>query len=298
MPELPEVHTTVTGLNKVLPGLKITDIWSGWFKTVKNHNNFPKFKKEIVGKNILKVERVGKNILIRLSGNKTLLVHMKMTGHFLYGNWEMRDGGWISIEDGALKDPFNRFIHHLFSLSNGKQLALSDMRKFAKILILNTDKVSIHSDLKNLGPEPLDKRFTLKTLAERLGGKPNGKIKSVLMDQHIIAGIGNIYSDEILWHSGIHPEEKVINISSEKFKKILSSTKEILKKSIAHGGDSMSDYRNIYGEKGNFQNLHKAYRQTGKKCSKQKCSGTITKIKVGGRSAHFCNKHQKLVGKK
>ncbi len=115
------------------------------------------------------------------------------------------------------------------------------------------------------------------------------------MDQKIVAGIGNIYSDEILWMSGIHPEERVKNITDDKFKKMFDSMKEVLKKGISFGGDSMSDYRNILGKKGEFQLHHKVYQRKGEKCSKPGCKGVIIRIVVGGRSAHFCPVHQKLI---
>jgi formamidopyrimidine-DNA glycosylase len=124
--------------------------------------------------------------------------------------------------------------------------------------------------------------------------KPKGKIKTVLIDQSVVAGIGNIYSDEILWQAGIHPERKVEKISKTEMKKIWQAMIKILNQSIKMGGDSMSDYRNIYGERGNFQNAHKAYRRAGQKCLKKDCDGKILRKIIGGRSAHFCSVHQKV----
>jgi len=113
------------------------------------------------------------------------------------------------------------------------------------------------------------------------------------MDQSIIAGIGNIYSDEMLWLAGIHPESKPGKIPENLMKLLYKSMKEVLKKGIDFGGDSMSDYRNIYGEKGQFQGKHNAYRKTGTKCARKNCKGIITRKMVGGRSSHFCSIHQK-----
>jgi formamidopyrimidine-DNA glycosylase len=113
------------------------------------------------------------------------------------------------------------------------------------------------------------------------------------MDQALIAGIGNIYSDEILWRADVHPERKVKEIKSLEMRLMYKATKETLKKGIDFGGDSMSDYRNILGEKGKFQEKHNAYRRTGKKCEKRGCDGIIRRIVVGARSAHFCSVHQK-----
>lgn len=299
MPELPEVTTTVSGLNKVLPKLNVKEVWSDYFlntknkriDNIKNKKYFEKFKKEIVGEKFKNAERRGKNVLIHLTGDKTILIHMKMTGHLLYGKYFRNGEVWKSTEK-LLSDPFNKFIHLIFTLSNGKHLAFSDMRKFAKVILFETSKKNSHIDLVHLGPEPL-KDLTIKTLKEQLSKKLTGKIKTVLMDQSIVAGIGNIYSDEILWETGIHPERIVKNIKDEEIKKILKTTKEILQKSIKMGGDSMSDYRNIFGEKGNFQNAHKVYKKAKQKCLKKGCKGTIERKVIGGRSAHFCNTHQK-----
>jgi formamidopyrimidine-DNA glycosylase len=281
MPELPEVTTTVNGLNKVLPNLKIENIWSDYFlrtasrrtDNIKNKKYFEKLKKEIVGEKIKNVERRGKNVLINLSGNKTILVHMKMTGHFLY-------------------DRTDKFIHLFFELSNGKRLNFSDMRKFAKVTFFETKNRDKVADIAGLGPEPLD-NLSFQAFQSGIFKKTKGKIKTVLMDQSIIAGIGNIYSDEILWEAGIHPERTVKNISQSEMKKIWQATKNILRKSISLGGDSMSDYRNIFGEKGNFQKVHNVYRRKGEKCRKKGCGGIIMRKVIGGRSAHFCSVHQK-----
>ena len=119
------------------------------------------------------------------------------------------------------------------------------------------------------------------------------KIKTVLMDQSVIAGIGNIYSDEILWFVGVHPESRVGAIPKKILQEISRVSKKILAHSITIGGDSKSDYRNIHGQRGGFQNFHRAYRQTGNPCAKKNCRGTIKRLMVGARSAHFCDRHQK-----
>ena len=301
MPELPEVHTTTKGLQKEIVGLKILDIWTDLNTkdkrqkdTVANREYFILFKKEVRNKKIISVERKAKNILINLLGNKTILIHMKMTGHLLYGAYQFlkKENKWIADKDGPLKDPYNRFVHTIFTLSNKKYLAFSDARKFGKITLLDTKIVHESKHLKNIGPDPLDKNFTLEKLKEVLNKKQNGKIKTVLMDQSIIAGIGNIYSDEILWRIGIHPERKVSKIKEKEFVALFTATKELLKKGIDFGGDSMSDYRNIYGLPGKFQLHHEAYRRVGEQCRKKNCKGVIIRKVINGRSGHFCSIHQ------
>lgn len=315
MPELPEVQTTARKLNQVLPDHKIMDVWSDYFSSlyegkqqIKNKEYFKQFKKDITGSEVRSVTRRAKNVLINLSNGKTVLVHMKMTGHLLYGSycragnskikipigWENEK--WIPSEktNSLLWDSYNRFIHLVFSLSNGKCLVLSDVRKFAKVIVLDSATMGEFNDLKKIGPEPLEKSFTFSIFKKRIYKKLRGKIKQVLMNQEIIAGIGNIYSDEILWFAGIHPESIISKIPDKKLQDIFKAIKIILKKGIDFKGDSTSDYRMPDGQKGSYQHHHKAYRKTGQKCLKNNCQGEIKRIKVGGRSGHFCNRHQKL----
>ena len=283
MPELPEVQTTVNGLNRFVKELTIKNVWTDYYSefhlgrpNIKNREYFKKFRTAVIGAKILGAHRRAKNILIRLSNGKTILIHMKLTGYLFYGDCQQK----------------NKFVHVIFSLSDGKCLALSDLRKFAKVILIDTNKIETDSDLKNLGPEPLEKNFTCQKFQEQLLKKPNAKIKQVLMDQAIVAGIGNIYSDEILWATGIHPLQKVASITPAKIKKMYSVMRKILRYSLSIGGDSESDYRNILGQRGNFQNKTRAYGHEGEGCSKPKCHGIIKRIKIASRSSHFCPIHQ------
>lgn len=327
MPELPEVQTTANSLNKLLKGLQIKDVWSDYTsplyegkQQIKNDKYFKLFKKDTIGSKVSHVSRRAKNVLINLDNQKTILVHMKMTGHLLFGEYRKVNpksktlnskqyqnlkvqipGGWerevwlpTEKENSPLWDSFNRFIHLVFSFSNGKQLVLSDVRKFAKVTVFDTKNILEFNDLRKIGPEPLEKDFSFEVFKKRLSKKPRGKIKTVLMDQELIAGIGNIYSDEILWHSGVHPESIVSKVPEKKLKEIFDNINFCLKKGIEFNGDSMSDYRMPNGEKGAFQLHHKAYRRTGENCLKKSCKGIVRRVKVGGRSGHFCDKHQKL----
>ncbi len=291
MPELPEVETTTKGLKSAIVGLTIKDVWgdynSSYFRgsnTIKDPAYFKYFRKNIKGKKILGVTRRAKNILIYISNDHTILIHMKMTGHLMYGDYDR-------------KDPFNRHIRLIFYLSNKKTLELSDTRKFAKVTLLSTKTMHETTHLKNIGPEPLEKEFTFNVFKKQINKKPKGKIKLVIMDQSIIAGIGNIYADESLWRAGLHPKSIVSKISDKKLKELYKAIITTLRRGIDFGGDSMSDYRNIHGKKGKFQEQHRAYRKTGTVCSKKGCKGIITRIVVGGRSTHFCNVHQKKENK-
>jgi len=311
MPELPEVETTVRGLNRRVRGLVIKDVWTDYYSefylgkpNIRNKKFFRAFRRRVVGRKILGARRRAKNILLGLSGGETILVHMKMTGHLLFGeytekevakNEKLKTKTWEpKNKTGFLGDPYNRFIHAVFTLSNGKHLALSDLRKFAKITVIKTKEVRSDPSLQNLGPEPLDPKFTAEKLAEQLARRPTGKIKQVLMDQSIVAGIGNIYSDEILWQIGVHPLSAAGSIGMKKIAAMHKAMKKILRYSISIGGDSESDYRDIDGKKGNYQNKAAAYAREGEPCRKRNCRGVIRRIKIGGRSAHFCPVHQKI----
>ncbi len=302
MPELPEVQTTVNGIKKYLVGLVIIDAWTDYDSkfhagkdNIKDPVYFVYFRREVIGTKILNASRLGKNVLIYLSNSKTILIHMKMTGHIMYGKYEKSGKTWKAVGAGPMRDdPFNRFVHFVINFSNGESMVLADMRKFAKVTLLDSDEIGSSLHLALHGPEPLKKDFTVGKFVETLSKKPNGHIKTVLMNHKIISGIGNIYSDEILWRAGIHPLLRVKNIPNKKWSVIWKAMRKTLLRGIDFGGDSMSDYRNILGERGRFQEKHNAYRKTGEKCKKSGCSGTIMRIKIGGRSAHFCDAHQKL----
>lgn len=302
MPELPEVHTTVEGLRKLVKGKTIKEVWSdfhiktahGLRKTLKNKKYYENFKNIVEGNEVRNVERKGKNILVHLNNGYTFIIHMKMTGHVMVGKYEFKNKKWEAMEDGPLKDPYNQYIHFVCSFSDGKQMVLSDMRKFASVTISETSKLEDHENVGKLGIDALHKDFDhkqLKNLIKRRGKNP---IKNTLLDQTLIAGIGNIYSDEILFETGIHPLSHSSMVPDKKFREIFKSMQKILNFSIKHGGDSKSDYRNVYGEKGGFQDFHKAYGHKGKKCPKRTCKGIIERIVVKGRSSHFCGVHQKL----
>lgn len=328
MPELPEVQTTARGIDRVATGYTITDVWTDFNSphyhgsdTIKDPAFFTYFKKQVVGTRILGASRRAKNVLINLGGAKdttkqTILIHMKMTGHILFGKYEKKSlssagtktkkVSWLPLEKGPLQDPFNKHIRLVFTLekrrsghkADTRHLVLCDTRRFAKVTLVDTDKIHASSHLSSIGPEPLEPAFTFSIFKKRLHTKPNGRIKQTLMDQTIIAGVGNIYADESLWRAGIHPEERVKNISDKILMKLYTAMQTTLRKGIDFGGDSMSDYRNIDGERGRFQEQHRAYRKTSSPCEKPGCKGKIIRRVIAGRSGHFCDTHQRLRGVK
>ncbi|MGA2417975.1 MAG: DNA-formamidopyrimidine glycosylase [Candidatus Staskawiczbacteria bacterium] len=292
MPELPEVETTVKGLKSEVLNRAFVDVWSDWKKIIKRANDFEVFKKEIKGKKIKKIWRRAKNIIFDLSDNHSLLVHQKMTGHLLVGKWEQKNGMWKPTDEkSSLNDPYNRFLHLIFFLDNQKMLALSDARKFAKVELWKTDDLLNSKEFKNLGPEPLEKSFTFEKFKEILKNK-KGRIKQVLMNPEIIAGIGNIYSSEILWQAKIHPEKNIAKLSEKELKLLYQAIKNVLELGVKLGGESFSDYRKPDGSKGDFDDERKVYRRENQKCSR--CGTKIKRLKVGQRSAFFCPNCQKL----
>jgi len=298
MPELPEVQTTVSGLNKKVLNRTFVSVWSDWKKIIKKPRDFELFKKELNNKKIKKVWRRAKNIIFDLQAEPalsraegySLLVHQKMTGHLLVGKWEQKNKIWLPIKKGPLSDPYNRFLHLIFFLDDGQMIALSDARKFAKVELWKTDELK--KELEKLGPEPLEKSFTFEKFKARL--RPFGlrRVKQVIMDQNIIAGVGNIYASEALWHAKIHPEKSVAKLSKKELKSLYQAIKKVLGLSVKLGGESFSDYRKPDGTKGNFDIERKAYKREGQKCIR--CGVKIKRIKIAQRSAFFCPHCQKL----
>lgn len=311
MPELPEVQTTVDGLNSKVLKRTFVDVWSDWKKTVhpvkyreavisakpklfdrvKEPDNFEEFKRIIKGKKIEKIWRRAKNIIFDLSGGYSILIHQKMTGHLLVGKWKLLNGKWEPAGKGPLNDPYNRFLHLIFFFDDGRMMALSDARKFAKVELWETKDLLNSEEFNKIGPEPLDKNFTLPKFIGILKNR-KGKIKQILMNPEIIAGIGNIYSSEILWQAKVHPEKNVAKLNNKELKLIYRAIKKVLKVAVKLGGESFSDYRKPDGSKGNFDTERKAYRRGGQKC--HRCGTKIKRIKFGGRSAFFCPYCQRL----
>lgn len=297
MPELPEVQTTVKGLKSKVLNRTFVDVWSDWEKIVKKPKSFAQFKKEIKNKKIINVWRRAKNVVFDLSENASLLVHQKMSGHLLVGKWQKKSNLWVPEKAGPLNDKINSYIHLLFSLDNGQRIALSDARKFAKAELWK--KEELLKELEKLGPEPLEENFTFDKFKNALLRKNppsprlrRGKVKQVLMDPFVIAGIGNIYSSEALWQAKINPLKDVSKLSEQELKDLYKAIKKVLQLGVDLGGESFSDYRNVEGGEGDFDTERKAYKREGQKCNR--CQTAIKRIAVGGRSAFFCPTCQKL----
>ena len=223
--------------------------------------------KKLGGRKITGVRRRAKILMIDFADGRSLAFHLKLTGQLIF--------------DGK-PSPYTRKI---FNFDDGSRLIFNDLRKFGWVKELKETKTLE----EKFGPEALD--IKLDTFFELLRRRPNAKIKSLLMDQKFVAGIGNIYSDEILFAAKVHPLRHAKALSAEEAKKIFQNIKKILKKAIKHRGSSVESYIDACGKKGDFVKYHKVYQREQKRCGR--CGGIIKRIKISGRSAHFCPKCQK-----
>ena len=275
MPELPEVETITQDLKHHLIGWIITGMWSDWPRYFKLSGGFEKAKKNLVGRKILKIERRGKNILFQLSGDNILAVHLKMTGRFIFGE---------SSE--------TKHCHLIFNIKKDvkkAKLYFSDVRKFGRIIIGSKIEVMSRPEIGGLGPDPLE--ITVKDFLNLISSR-RGKIKTVLLNQEFLAGVGNIYSDEALYLAQIHPLSRVEKIPHEKLKLLFNKLAGVLKKSIKLRGTTRQDYRDLKGQKGDYFAQRLVYARKGEKC--RRCGGAIATATIGSRTSHFCPLCQKI----
>ena len=287
MPELPEVQTIVNDLNQKIKGETVVDFWSDWKKSLSV--SIEKFKQAIKNKKILSVERRGKYIILNLDGGKSIVIHLKMTGHQLVKR-KTQNAKRKTNEKDYFSEKVNQYIHHKFYFKSGKGLEFSDVRKFGKIILVDSEKLNRVSSINNLGIDAISPSLTLFKLNEILESRKTN-IKALLMNQNIIAGIGNIYASEILHEAGILPRRISQNLTLFERKRLLAAIKKILKKAIRMRGTSVSDYRDASGKQGGFQKILKVYGKTGKKCAA--CGTMIQREVIGQRSTFHCPKCQK-----
>jgi len=272
MPELPEVETIARALAPALAGRTIAGI--DLIHRPLLRNGGPKSLGALRGRRILGVRRRGKMLLIEFERDLTLAFHLKMTGQFRFE------------KAGSPRDKHTRLVIRFGD--PGKELRFRDVRKFGFLLRLEGAPESACRELSRLGPEPL--RVGLPEFAAILGAR-RGRVKSVLLDQTRIAGIGNIYADEMLFDARIHPETPASSLRRPAVERLYASMTKILSKAIEAGGSTIQDYRNPEGDPGGFQLEHKVYDRTGEPCAV--CGAPIRVTRVGGRSSHFCPKCQR-----
>lgn len=293
MPELPEVEVIANELRPRLVGRRIVDVQTDWPKYFRLPKAEIDFRCCVKGRSINSVSRRAKYILIHLSDDHLLAVHQKISGRLLVGRWLRKRIGrhhhsqWQPARSGDNAPPRGRFIHLVFELDNGEQLALSDLRKFAKVLCGPERAILNLPEIRNLGPEPLAPEFTFLKF-KGLFIRKRGTLKQVLMDPTFIAGIGNLYSDEILYVARLHPLTRVEHLKTSQLQILYRGIRTVLRKAIRLGatGTPGAD-----GSKRGYDRILLVYGRVGERCPQ---GHIIERIKIGGRSAHFCPVEQKL----
>jgi formamidopyrimidine-DNA glycosylase len=284
MPELPEVETIKIGLSKLLLGHEITDVEYDWQKSFPNAkadvNNF------LIGAKVQGIRRRAKVLLIDLDTNYTLVIHLKMTGQIVYvkeGDNE-RFGAGHPTESLIQKLP-DRSTRVIIKM-DGATLFFNDQRKFGWVRLMPTLEVENLDFFRKVGPEPLGGNFDPNLFIERVRRRTNSTIKAVLLDQTVIAGVGNIYADESLWGAEIHPATRVYEISDDKLKLLFTELQFVLRLSIEKGGSTDKNYVDAEGKKGSYMNFARVFRREGQFCPR--CKTIIEKTRVASRGTHFC----------
>jgi formamidopyrimidine-DNA glycosylase len=290
MPELPEVETIARELRPLLVGRTIVDAWFDWPRQIK-HPAPQDFADEIRGRQILSIERRAKWIVVSLTGQHgadsvgdeaVLAIQVKMTGY---------------LHVVRPEKPADKHVHFRFTLDDGNELRMRDPRKFGRMGLYKRDEagtVLAAGEASELfaafGPEPLDDAFTLADFRKRIRRR-KGRLKSLLMDQGFVAGVGNIYADEALWRSRLHPLRSGAGLNSAQERDLYSSLRAVLSEGIERRGSSVDSYRAPAGA-GNMQHFLNVYGRTGLPCPR--CGRPVRRIVVGARSTHFCSWDQRL----
>lgn len=272
MPELPEVETIRRTLSMHVNGLKINQVELFWPSAVCGWEDYS-FEALVAGRRIEKIDRRGKYLMILLDQDLTLIAHMRMTGRLNY------------YPEHHVPE---KHTHVVFHLEQG-ELHFSDVRKFGRIQAIPTSRRFTDSSLGKLGPEPLTDEFTTLVLKERFG-KSKVSLKSALLDQRVLAGMGNIYVDESLFLARLSPERRVDNLSDEEIIKLHKSIQNVLQAGIDAQGTSFRDYRDANGEKGFFQRSLQVYGRGGEPCFL--CGQSLERIRLAGRTTVFCRSCQ------
>lgn len=289
MPELPEVETVKRGLQKLLPNRIVSNVKYDWQKGFPN--TLSDVNKFLIGAKIIAVKRRAKILMIELNTNYSLVIHLKMTGQLVFASDTNRWGGGHPNDSLINKLP-DKSTRVQIDFKDGSKLFFNDQRKFGWMKLLPTIEVPNTDFFKKVGPEPLDANFSFNEFKNRIHKRLNSTIKAVLLDQAVIAGIGNIYADEALFIAKIHPAIRVKDISIVKLKQLFLAIRNVLQLGIDKGGSSDKNYVNAEGNKGSYLDFAQVFRREGKPCLH--CGHTIVKIRVAGRGTHICPHEQKL----
>tara|TARA_B110000196_G_C21066086_1_gene624934 strand:+ start:181 stop:1161 length:981 start_codon:yes stop_codon:yes gene_type:complete len=283
MPELPEIEIVKRSLFKIVNKAKIIGI------KIYNKNlryKIPNtFSKELVGEKILKISRRSKYLIFHFK-KKILIGHFGMSGKILVKR--SKDSKIFKTSFYYNLNILNKHNHIYFFLNNGFVLIYNDVRRFGFFKIFNSNKINNIKFIKKLGLEPFSSLFNLRYFKYSIKNKKKN-IKNLMMDQTFVSGLGNIYVNEALFMSNIHPLRLCNSLNNKEIKKLISNVKKILLLSISKGGSSIKNFSNTSGKSGNFQQLFKVYGMVGKACSRISCKGRIKKINISNRSSFYCN---------
>ncbi len=307
MPELPEVQTVVSELNKKLKNRKIkrlavhtSKLISVGPQTVSNIRDVSQkvvnqFVRLLEGRKITSVRRRGKMLIFDVDGPLAILVHLKMTGQFIFEDFQFakKTGSKYKLLN-KLSAPLTKLpskhTHVVFYFTDKSVLYFNDIRKFGYIRVVEDKDLDKVREFKEYGPEPLEKEFTFKVFADSLKNRKKVPIKLALMDTKIVVGIGNIYSDEILYHAHVRPDRKVESLSTAELKKVFEQIKPVLKTAIKYKGSSVGDFVRTDGKWGSMGKHHFVYGRKNRSCLG--CGTIILSKKLGGRTTSFCPKEQ------
>jgi formamidopyrimidine-DNA glycosylase len=282
VPELPEVETVRRGLDALVVGRTITAVEHDTPKS------FPNATADVtgflIGAKITGVRRRAKVLMIDLSSGYTLVIHLKMTGQLVFrGETVFGAGHPNGSLIGELPDRSTRVT---FAFADGSHLYFNDQRKFGWIRLMPTLEVPNIDFMKKVGPEPLDAEFTPAQFAERFKRRARTSIKAALLDQTVVAGVGNIYADESLWGAKIHPKRLVGSITEAEFERLYTELRAVMNMAIEKGGSTDKNYVNAEGKRGSYMDFARVFRREGKPCPR--CGTTIIKFKAAGRGTHVC----------
>lgn len=280
MPELPEVEIIAQGLNNFLQGLVIRDLTIYYPKCIQGP--VQEYKKQVQSKEVLEVHRRGKLVIMRLSTGLNLVFHLKMTGKLLFFAQDTR------VDHTRVNHTcVNHQTRLLFCFQPRAYLCFQDLRKFGYTCCLTDQELQHWPFYRDLGPEPLQLHHD--DFAALFKGR-RARIKALLLDQKVLAGIGNIYADESLFLAGIHPATPADQLKENDFFRLLVALQRVLRKALDLGGSSFSDYVNSLGERGSFQDHFQVYGRGGRSC--KHCGTSLERIRVAGRSTVFCPRCQ------
>jgi formamidopyrimidine-DNA glycosylase len=288
MPELPEVETVRIGLARFLPGRVIAHETHDWPKGFPNAD--ADVRQFLIGAEVVAVARRAKVLLIELSSKYTLVIHLKMTGQLVFDSATEHFGAGHP-NDSLIHELPDKSTHATLTFTDNSRLFFNDQRKFGWMRLMPTAEVMNLDFFLKVGPEPLSDDFTNTDFAQRIRRRSNSNIKAVLLDQTVVAGVGNIYADESLWGAKIHPTTLVKNLSDGQLKILYTELRYVLKLAIEKGGSSDRNYVNAEGKHGSYLSFARVFRREGQPCPR--CGTTIIKTKVAGRGTHTCPTCQK-----